>query len=111
MPYNSMSIFKKKKHSELDYLLGSKCIVTEEIDNFISAVYNYCDDVQAVTELLNVDMEIRPEEMTLDNIRLLSKLEPFGEENPLPVFMLKNCFIKSKSSLKDGKYVAFVCPP
>ncbi len=83
-------------------------VATEEIDNFISAVYNYCDDVQAVTELLNVDMEIRPEEMTLDNIRLLSKLEPFGEENPLPVFMLKNCFIKSKSSLKDGKYVAFV---
>lgn len=29
-----MSFFKKKKHSELDYLLGSKCIVTEEIDNF-----------------------------------------------------------------------------
>ena len=29
-----MNIFKKKKHSELDYILGSKCIVTEEIDNF-----------------------------------------------------------------------------
>ena len=29
-----MSLFKKKKHSELDYLLGSKCTVTEEIGNF-----------------------------------------------------------------------------
>ena len=29
-----MSLFKKKKHSELDYLLGSKCTVIEKIDNF-----------------------------------------------------------------------------
>ena len=29
-----MSIFKKRKHSDLDYILGAKCVVTEEIDNF-----------------------------------------------------------------------------
>ena len=34
LPIRIMSFFKKKKHSELDYLLGAKCVVTEEIDNF-----------------------------------------------------------------------------
>lgn len=82
-------------------------VSSEEIENFINSAYSYCDSAEAVTESITADIEISPGEMTLDNIRLLNKLEPFGEENPLPVFLLKNCRIKSKNSLKDGKYVAF----
>ena len=82
-------------------------VSAEKIDDFINAAYAYCDTVEAVTESIAVDMEIQPSEMILDNVRLMEKLEPFGEENPLPVFLLKNCTINSKSSLKDGKFVAF----
>ena len=82
-------------------------VSASEIDNFINAAYDFCDKTEAVTEFIPVDTEIGAEEMTLENIRLLNKLEPFGEENPLPLFLMRNCRIKSKSSLSGGRFVAF----
>ncbi len=83
-------------------------IATESIEAFRKAVYTYCDDKEAAVESITADIEITPDELTESNIELLEKLEPFGEENPSPLFLFSNCIIKSKKSLKDGKYVSFV---
>lgn len=80
---------------------------TSKIEEFKSAVYAYCAEKEPAFETVTADMEISPSELTLENIELLDRLEPFGEENPSPLFLFKNCLIKSKKSLKDGKYVSF----
>ncbi len=80
---------------------------TENIDAFTEAVYNYCAQKETAVEEITADMEITSVELSFGNIELLQKLEPFGEENPSPLFMFRNCQIKSKKSLKDGKYVSF----
>ncbi len=80
---------------------------TSKIEEFRNAVYAYCGEKEPAYETITADMEILPNEVTEQNIELLDKLEPFGEENPSPLFLFRNCLIKSKKSLKDGKYVSF----
>lgn len=80
---------------------------TAQLENFKRAIYAECDKKEAAVETITADMEITPSELTQDNIELLDKLEPFGEENTSPLFLFRNCRIKSKKSLKDGKYVTF----
>ncbi len=45
--------------------------------------------------------------LTIENVEQLSILQPFGEGNPSPVFLIENAEIIAKKSLKDGKYVSF----
>ena len=52
---------------------------------------------------LNIDMEVRPEEITVDLVNEISKLEPFGASNPSPVFMMKNLKIKQKRLMGENK--------
>ncbi len=82
-------------------------IETEKIPQFISAAYEYSEKLPPALEPLTADMEITPEQLTMENIELLSRLEPFGEDNPTPLFLFRNCLIKSTRPLKDGKYVSF----
>lgn len=80
---------------------------TEKIPQFINAAYEYSEKREPALELLTADMEIKPEQLTIENIELLDKLEPFGEENLSPLFMFRDCRIKSTRPIKDGKYVSF----
>lgn len=82
-------------------------IETEKIPLFIKAAYEYSERFSPALEPLTADLEITPEQLTIENIELLGKLEPFGEENPAPLFLFSDCKIKSTRSLKDGKYVSF----
>ncbi len=79
---------------------------TSEIEAFMEEAYAYCEDKEPALETITADMEVDPEELTLSNIELLSKLEPFGEENPQPLFLFRSCKIKNKHSRKDGKFTA-----
>ncbi len=56
---------------------------------------------------LYADLRVLGEELTVENVKSLDRLEPFGAGNEKPVFMLENCELKSKRSLKEGKYIAF----
>ena len=80
---------------------------TSKIEDLRNAVYAYCAEKEPAFETIEADMEITPSELTMENIELLDKLEPFGEENPSPLFLFRNCLIKSKSSMKEGRYVSF----
>ena len=62
------------------------------------------DAVRLMKALYHIDMEADGRTLTLDNIRSIARLEPFGEGNKQPVFLLKGCRVLSKRSLKEGKY-------
>lgn len=83
-------------------------IETEKIEELKRRIYEYSERLPAYPiDTLCADMEITAREMTLENIELLERMQPFGEQNPVPVFLLRCCVIKSVKPLKEGKYVSF----
>lgn len=53
------------------------------------------------------DMETDCAALTTDNVSMLERLEPFGEGNRQPLFLLRNCTVRSVKALKGGKFTSF----
>jgi single-stranded-DNA-specific exonuclease len=51
-----------------------------------------------------IDKEIRAQELTIDHIKSLSVLEPFGAGNQKPVFLLRNAKISGIEPVSEGKH-------
>lgn len=75
---------------------------TERIHAFSREYYPKMPDAA-----ISVDMELSIQDLTLDNVKKLSLLEPCGEGNHAPLFLLRDCTVRSKKALKDGKYTSF----
>lgn len=88
---------------------GGFSLDADKVDEFTARVHEYClkNYPKMPVYTVSADMETDCRRLTVDNIAELSKLEPFGEGNRQPVFLLKNCMVRSKRALKDGKYTSF----
>jgi len=58
-----------------------------------------------LTPILYVDEVITHKDVTIDNIKQLDLLQPFGEANSMPLFVYKNMKVNSISSLTEGKHL------
>ena len=45
--------------------------------------------------LLNIDLELEPEELNFEIYEEIQRFAPFGEENPRPLFLMKNLMISN----------------
>ena len=52
---------------------------------------------------INIDLELTPDDITIDLVEEISKMEPFGASNPSPVFAMKNLKIKQKRLMGENK--------
>ena len=77
----------------------------EKADDFARAMREYilahrtdpsCSDPRCI------DCEVSLQELTVSDVRDLSRLAPFGEGNPEPVFALQGAVISDVTPLKDG---------
>ena len=83
------------------------CIETKYFQDFKNEFENYAKeniDTNSTYEI-NVDKEIFGKELKIKEIEELNKLEPFGDSNEEPVFILKGLKITSIRSLSDGKHI------
>ncbi|MCM1334883.1 MAG: single-stranded-DNA-specific exonuclease RecJ [Bacteroides sp.] len=80
---------------------------TSEIGAFTAAAYAYAARREPVVETIAADLALAPDELTEESVALLDRLEPFGEENPAPLFLFRDCTVGQKKSLKEGKYISF----
>lgn len=55
--------------------------------------------------VIKVDKEINLKDITIENVKNLSLLEPFGEANKTPIFIYKNLRIDSIRALSEGKHL------
>ncbi len=80
-----------------------------KIGEFTRLIFEYAKEnyPKMPSPELTIDKEISARELTLENVENLTKLEPFGEGNEIPVFLLRGCRVKSKRALSDGKYTSF----
>ncbi len=57
---------------------------------------------------LNIDTEVNINDIDYNFVQELSKMAPFGEENPIPVFVSKNVLIKDIVIMgTDGRHIKF----
>lgn len=84
---------------------GGLSVMESNIEAFRKAVREYADKQEnmpaAATEC---DMKLTAADLTVENIRELEKLRPFGVGNPTPVFYMPGCKVNSIIPLKNGKY-------
>ncbi len=84
-------------------------LMTADIEDFAKAVNAYaqtaCDEMPQVT--LELDRELRVEELRLDAIEQLELLQPFGAENQAPLFVIRNLTITGLMPLSENKHVKF----
>ena len=55
--------------------------------------------------VINVDKEITSKDLSIENVRSLKSLEPFGEANKTPIFIYRNLKIDSIRALSEGKHL------
>ncbi len=88
---------------------GGFTLAADKIGEFTERVNEYCLRCYPKMPVYNVNADMMTDcsELSVENVALLSRLEPFGEGNRQPVFLLKDCTVLNKKSLKEGKYTSF----
>ena len=82
---------------------------SEEKSSFETVKSALCKTVKEMSQgkdlkpFINIDLELMPDDITLDLVEQISQLEPFGACNPSPVFALKNLQIKEKRLMGENK--------
>ena len=62
-------------------------------------------EVYKIIPILNLDAEIKLDDVNKEMVDSLKELEPFGEANKMPIFAFRNLKIDSIRSLSDGKHL------
>jgi len=84
-------------------------VATDRLADFERAAYAYCGEriKETCVNTLVADIEATPDDLTTEAIEPIANLEPFGEGNREPLFLLRGCVIKSKKGVKEGKSTSF----
>ena len=103
---------------KLDHLLvkygghGAACGMTvsgEKVEAFAEAFRSLLDaelDPKDLIPRIEIEEELELKEASKETVELLSKLEPYGEGNPKPLFLLKDVKVVSSDCLgKDGAHL------
>lgn len=88
---------------------GGFSLPAEKLDEFTADIHRYAREFypKMPEDHISPDMEISLRDLTLDNIKEISRLAPFGEGNSQPLFLIRGCTVKTKRALSDGKYTRF----
>ena len=79
----------------------------ENFDNFKKVFEEHASscNLDEIVPIINIDKQVTNKELSIQNIKDLSKLEPYGEANKCPLFLYKNLKVDSIRSLTEGKHM------
>ena len=80
----------------------------ENVEKFREQLEKYADKKitdEMLVRSIEIDEEVEKSDLSIENIKELSMLEPFGEANEKPVFLYKNLKIAGIRTLSDGKHI------
>lgn len=61
--------------------------------------------INDIIPIIKIDKEIDLRKINIQDIRVLKLLEPYGEANKMPLFLIKNMKIQSIRTLSEGKHI------
>lgn len=79
-------------------------------EEFCRKVWAYACEKHPIMPLhsLQVDAPLALEEVTVENIQRLYRMEPFGIDNPQPVLVVENAILEEIEPTRDGKHLRLV---
>jgi len=79
----------------------------KNVENFANKFEEIAEqaNTKEIVSVVKIDKEIKLKDIDADIVRELSKLEPFGEANKMPIFIYKNLRIDSIRALSEGKHL------
>lgn len=88
---------------------GGFSLPADKIGEFTEMVCRYAGEYHPKMPIpaITADTEVLCSDLTPDRVKLLSQIEPCGERNPVPQFLLKDCTVKAKHAMKEGLYTSF----
>lgn len=75
----------------------------EEVKSGLCKTVKEMSQGKDLKPFLNIDLELTPDDITVDLVEQLSQLEPFGANNPSPIFVIKDLKIKEKRLMGENK--------
>ena len=75
----------------------------ENVANALAKTIDEYLDGKELKPILHADLELTPEEVDINLVNDISRLEPFGAGNPSPIFIMKNLQIKQKKLMGANK--------
>ena len=67
--------------------------------------YDQNRHINDIIPIIKIDKEIDLRKINIQDIRDLKLLEPYGEANKMPLFLIKNMKIQSIRTLSEGKHI------
>lgn len=61
--------------------------------------------IDKIVPILRIDSQVELKDINMQIVESLKQLEPFGEENKVPLFVFKNLKIDSIRALSEGKHI------
>ena len=79
----------------------------DNIENFAGKIREYASiaNTPPVPEI-QIDLNMQASEVTIDMYKEIMQLEPFGEENPEPVYYLEKCTVLSVCTRGNGQHLS-----
>lgn len=107
--YDTISINSELLDGFGGHAMAAGLAFSEEKSSFEQVKSALCKTVKEMSQgkdlkpFLNIDLELTPDDITLDLIDDISQLEPFGASNPSPIFAIKDLKIKEKRLMGENK--------
>lgn len=78
-----------------------------EFESFKADLEEYATkkNIAEIVPVIKIDKEITLKQINVADVQSLQLLEPFGEANAMPIFLLKNLKINSIRALSEGKHL------
>lgn len=67
--------------------------------------YAESKNVSDIVPIINIERKVELKDVNIESVKELQKLEPFGEQNKMPLFLIENLKIVSIRSLSEGKHL------
>ena len=86
-------------------LAAGLTIDSGKIDAFREKINEYAANAEAAVPTIKIDCKLNPSSINIDMLSSLQVLEPFGAENPQPLFGLYNMEITAIQPVGAGKHL------
>lgn len=88
-------------------LAAGLCLKTDDIEDFINDLRKYNNENfdNMPINTIYIDRQVSVEEINIENIKSLELLQPFGCENQIPLFLIKNCKLENINPISENKHI------
>ncbi len=83
-------------------------VSAEKLEEFSNKINRWASDKPLPIPVINIDCRLNPAAAVPDLVYTLKPLEPFGTENPKPVFAFWGMSVVSVNSIGNGKHIRII---